>query len=93
MIASNGFASAPANIGLFQLFTAMALQLLEAEPSDAKVFSVILFFAHTFPQILVGVGEARVSAGNRIEVGRSSYSRKDSPITQKDLVVHRVASQ
>lgn len=46
--------SAPANLGSFQLFATMGLEMLDAGPTEAKIFSVILYFAHTLPPIIVG---------------------------------------
>ena len=47
---------APANVGAFSLFAAISLEMLEAGPAEAKIFAVILYFAHTIPPILVGSG-------------------------------------
>lgn len=46
--------NAPANLGSFQFFATVALDMLKAEKPEAKIFSLILFFAHTLPQIIVG---------------------------------------
>lgn len=46
--------AAPANVGAFQWFATIALEMLAAGPTEAKIFSVILYFAHTLPCILVG---------------------------------------
>jgi uncharacterized protein (TIRG00374 family) len=46
--------NAPANLGSFQLFATVALDMLGAERSDARIFSLILFFAQTLPQMVIG---------------------------------------
>jgi uncharacterized membrane protein YbhN (UPF0104 family) len=46
--------NAPANLGSFQVFATVALGLLHAEQTEAKIFSLILYFTHTLPQIAVG---------------------------------------
>jgi uncharacterized protein (TIRG00374 family) len=46
--------NAPANLGSFQFFATLALDMLGAERSDAKIFSLILFFAQTLPQMVLG---------------------------------------
>ena len=45
---------APANLGAFSLFATLSLEMLAAGPTEAKVFAVILYFAHTLPPIIVG---------------------------------------
>ncbi len=45
---------APANVGAFQWAATISLQMLAAGPMEAKIFSVILYFAHTLPPIIVG---------------------------------------
>ena len=47
---------APANVGAFQYAAMIGLVMLEAGPTEAKIFSVILYFAHTLPPIIVGAG-------------------------------------
>jgi len=44
----------PANLGAFSIFAALSLEMLAAGPTEAKIFAVILYFAHTLPPILVG---------------------------------------
>ncbi len=46
--------NAPGNIGSFQFFATVALAIVEAEPSAAANFSVILYLALNIPQIAVG---------------------------------------
>jgi uncharacterized protein (TIRG00374 family) len=46
--------NAPANLGSFQYFATVALGMLHAEETEAKIFSLILYFTHTLPQIAVG---------------------------------------
>lgn len=46
--------NAPANLGSFQFFATVALGMLNADRPEAKIFSLILYFAHTLPQIAVG---------------------------------------
>jgi glycosyltransferase 2 family protein len=46
--------NAPANLGSFQFFATVALGMLNADRPEAKIFSLILYFAHTMPQIAIG---------------------------------------
>lgn len=46
--------SAPGNVGSFQFFATVGLAIVEAEPSAAANFSIILFLAHYLPQIAIG---------------------------------------
>jgi glycosyltransferase 2 family protein len=46
--------NAPANLGSFQFFATLALDILGAERPDAKIFSLILFFVQTLPQMVIG---------------------------------------
>lgn len=45
---------APANVGAFQYAATISLEMLAAGPMEAKIFSVILYFAHTLPPIIAG---------------------------------------
>ena len=45
---------APANVGAFQWAATISMVMLAAGPMEAKIFSVILYFAHTLPPIIVG---------------------------------------
>jgi uncharacterized protein (TIRG00374 family) len=46
--------NAPANLGSFQFFATVSLGMLHADRPEAKIFSLILYFAHTLPQIAIG---------------------------------------
>jgi glycosyltransferase 2 family protein len=46
--------NAPANLGSFQFFATVSLGMLNADKPEAKIFSLILYFAHTLPQIAIG---------------------------------------
>ncbi len=46
--------NAPANLGSFQFFATLALDVLGAERADSKIFSVILYFVQTLPQMVIG---------------------------------------
>ena len=43
--------NAPANLGSFQFFATLALDVLGAERPDAKIFSLILYFAQTLRRL------------------------------------------
>src|SRR5262249_46733363 len=46
--------NAPGNVGLFQIACVLALKLFDLEQTDAKTFSLILFFFTTIPLLIGG---------------------------------------
>ena len=57
--------NAPGNLGVFQLSCVKALGLFDVDPTDAKTFSFILFFAMTVP-LLIGGAVATALTGLKL---------------------------
>jgi len=82
---------APANVGAFQWFATISLEMLSAGPMEAKIFSVILYFAHTLPPIIIGaivllftglkLGEVHTHARKAHHSGPESASHPAPAIT------------
>ena len=73
---------APANVGAFSYFAEKSLEMLEAGTSEAKVFAVFLYLAHTIPPILVGAGVLLVTGLKLGEVhthARKAHHGKAQP--------------
>ena len=61
----------------------LTVVMLEAGPTEAKIFSVILYFAHTLPPIIVGAGVLLATGLKLGEVhihARKAHSKKGQQV-------------
>lgn len=66
--------SAPGNLGLFQASVVLALGLFEVDPTDAKTFSFVCFFALTLPLLVGGAVAVALTGLNLKEIRRRAHA-------------------
>jgi len=65
--------NAPGNAGLFQVATVLALRLFDVEPTDAKTFSFVLFFALVLPLLIGGAIATALTGLNLGEIRERAH--------------------